>query len=515
MPEIIWVGLAAWLGGLVGASWVLLWHRLRPGEKILQPPTIPPVPLAAAPRLPFTESSPELPAPRSIPLNATLPSPENANSAVTVNNATVNNATVDTATVNDAAVDTTTASPIPTRETVGTTLPTDFPQPPEQDDGREEDNDRPFVLIHQEWNAAAVLRQLESSSPQVQSLYLEMGYSLSDERRCDELLHEIRLQIEAEIPDFESFRKTLKKLTEQAREGSSNTPPALREARQLRLEDPLLRAALAVIDDEDALLQVLNRNPVMEALPFVEQIPIYRDGKVSWRTPVELKILRKRPRDSSQLVDLLSELHRRVRASELRRPIAAKEAVLDAVERVERDLKRPNAYLPTSLRTLLGRVDDWLHKVGSKDDPERRQRLDIFLRQLVEVRHCFENAVDLRLSATRRKQLIEALGSYHRTTLELADHYLRAAWLQRPLLSSWLIHNLLSAELVTVPHDARLDRASPGGVLAMICRETADGHYDGDETMHRLHQLEERGFYVHSLVFALLRLPLGRQQRVR
>ena len=366
----------------------------------------------------------------------------------------------------------------------------------------------PLVLIQPGWDADAVLRQLEASSPQIQSLYLELGYSLTDEQRCQEILDAMRQQIRTEIPDLHVFRDTLTRLIAQAEKSGANTPPALRQARQRKLLDPLLRASLDVLDDEAALLRVLNRNPVMEALPFVEQIPIYRDGKVSWRTPVELKILRKRPRDPGEIIDLLSELHRRVRSSELRRPPPLQNAVLDAIARVERDLRRPNAYLPTSLRALVGRVEDWLHKVGRNVDPERRQRLDAFLRQLVEVRHCVDCAVAMELPTQRLGELQQRLGPYHRTALELADHYLHAHWLQRPLLGSWLIHNLLSAELATIAMQERLDRSSVGGVLAMICRETRDGHYDGIETMRRLHQLEARGFYVHSLVFALLRLPM-------
>lgn len=506
MPEFMWVGLAAWIGGIVGASAVLLSRRRTTDEEpsVASPPH-PPVPLAGAPQRPFDILE------EAMALAGNSPRPHPSPAPPPVAPPTREGAAAEDETGHEAsAVEGEDVAKAVAKDKVegedGQTTPVS---------AEAAEDDTPLVLIHREWSAAAVLRQLEANSPQIQSLYLEMGFSLADERQCAEMLQDIRQQIRAEIPQLDAFRQTLNKLTEQARDGSPNTPPVLQEARRQKLQDPLLRSALRVLDDEVALLDVLNRNPVMEALPFIEQIPIYRDGKVSWRTPVELKILRKRPADPGRLLDTLSELHRRVRASELRRPEALREAVLDAIGRVERDLRRPNAYLPTSLRALLARVDDWLFRKGTKDNEQRRQRLEVFLRQLVEVRHCFDNALAMDPAANRRRRLVERLTPYRRSTLELANYYLHASWLQRPLISSWLIHNLLSAELVTVPHPQRRDRQAAGGVLAMICRETADGHYDARETMRRLHQLEERGFYVHSLVFALLRLPIGKRQGVR
>lgn len=478
MPELVLFALAAWLGGLVATVTVLLWQRAQPAPS----PPRPRMRRAHPTRVPGTA--------RKVP-------------------GTAQEVSGTTQEVPGTAQEV----PGTARKVPGTARK--VPGTGEKDSEESLDDASPLVLMHQGWDAEAVLRQLEVSSPQVQSLYLELGYSLTDERRCQELLDEMRHSIQVEIPDIGTFRKTLLTLTQQARDGKASTPKVLQEARRRRLQDPLLRAALGVLDDESALLETLNRDPVMEALPFVEQIPIYRDGKVSWRTPVELKILRKRPRDPGHLIDLLSRLHRQVRDSELRRPPTLREGIFDAIARVERDLRRPNAYLPTALRALLGRIEEWLHQAGPQADPEQRHRLDTFLRRLIEVRHCFDNAVGMRLSADHRQELLRRLAPYHRTTLELADHYLHAPWLQRPLLSSWLIHNLLSAELVTVPHSQRQDRGTAGGVLAMICRETADGHYDGDETRRRLHQLEARGFYVHSLVFALLRLPVERQHGVR
>jgi hypothetical protein len=36
--------------------------------------------------------------------------------------------------------------------------------------------------------------------------------------------------------------------------------------------------------------------------------------------------------------------------------------------------------------------------------------------------------------------------------------------------------------------------------------EVISRHYDSDETIRRLHQQEERGLFVHSLIYGLLRM---------
>jgi len=51
-----------------------------------------------------------------------------------------------------------------------------------------------------------------------------------------------------------------------------------------------------------------------------------------------------------------------------------------------------------------------------------------------------------------------------------------------------------------------VDSGAPSRVLKLVWDEVASGRYDSEESIRRLRSLETKGFFVHSLNYALLRM---------
>jgi hypothetical protein len=78
--------------------------------------------------------------------------------------------------------------------------------------------------------------------------------------------------------------------------------------------------------------------------------------------------------------------------------------------------------------------------------------------------------------------------------------------MQTPWLTSFALANLLDAELSALPDEERRHPSPRAAALRWVRDEVASSHFDGEETIRRLRQQEERELYVHSLVYALLRM---------
>jgi hypothetical protein len=324
-----------------------------------------------------------------------------------------------------------------------------------------------------DWDEETALRILVEETPELAALYGRLGYLPEVERDAGRIAGELKGLIRAEIPDFAAFDAALTEI--EAQKDQADRP-------RFRAEnEALLRSVLAVRGDHEAILRLLNEDPVDQLLPLVEQIPMVRNGEVIWRTPMELTLVRKRPSRPDRFERLLDELDWLVRSARLRRRPAAREAVLAAIVRLRRDAARENAYLPTPMQALAAEVDTWLHR--SLDPPTRRRRedLDTLLRGLLRVRHALETGGgDLREASRAHAQL-----------------YAGQPWMHTPWLTTTVLANLLDTELAALP---------PSPVLQQVRDEVSSRHYDSDETIRRLRQQEERGLFVHSLVYALLRM---------
>ncbi len=362
------------------------------------------------------------------------------------------------------------------------------PEPPPVDPSPEPDPPAP-------WDEAADLRRLVDGTPELHALYEKIGYPPGVEREAERLAADLAALIHAEVPDWEAFDVALSDA--EAQLGLPDTGQRYRSE-----DEELLREVLQARTDRDEVLRLLNRDPVRRLLPFVEQLPLVRNGEVVWRTPMEMTLIRKRPTDSEAFQRRLEELERLVRTAPLRRKPPARESVLAALSRLRRDLSRPNAYLPTPIQALSAALDEWLHRAHEPALRRRREELDDLLLGMIQVRHIHKNGG-------------EGGEGPREAARRLAQLYAGQPWMHTPWLTTRALTILLDAELALLPEGEGEEPgspAAPAAVIRLVRNEVTSQHYDSDETIRRLRQQEEKGFYVHSLVYALLRmnrLPTG------
>jgi hypothetical protein len=258
---------------------------------------------------------------------------------------------------------------------------------------------------------------------------------------------------------------------------------------------------LAAGQDQTRILALLNRDPVYEQLPFIEQIPFYTDGKIVWRTPVEVTMLRKRPKDAERFVHRLDALAALFAAPEALLNTQAHREVQHEIARLQRDLQRPHGYLPTTLQALARKVSTCMQQSPNPTVRCQREALDRFLTACISVRRTYGcgAAAEYTLSAA-------SLGRFREAAQQQAQYYLHTTWMHTPWLTLCVLTTLFDSDLAAL--SAARQHISPASVsmLTLIRAEVASGRYDHNETIRRLRQQEAQGVYVHSLVYPLLRL---------
>jgi hypothetical protein len=349
------------------------------------------------------------------------------------------------------------------------------------------------------WVGPRRAEELIAATPALGQLLEALGFSPDLERRWPGMWTEIKGLVRAEIPDFAAFRAALVQVAEQLREAeSASGADPMAAAWRRRGGDELLAAVVAAGDDEARVLWLLDRDPVDRVLPFVEEIPFLRGGEVTWRLPVEIPILRKRPRDPERFEELLAALEAGVGAAADRGREEARGEVLEALARLRRVLERNNAYLPSALNALQARVEDWLYRSQTAEARARRRWLEDLLDGLAAARH--------RFAAGRPLASSEAAAFRDVARLH-AGRYADARWMQLPALTTYVLATLLASELSPFATREGSLQDSPEGVLRLVFDEVTAGRYDAEESARRLRALEARGLFVHSLVYALLRPP--------
>jgi len=336
-------------------------------------------------------------------------------------------------------------------------------------------------------------------------LYATLGYAPEFAQQCTQLLRELTALISAEVQDFAAFYNTVRDIQAHLTALGHSTPShdLLARARlQKASDDPLWRAVLTAGDDRDQVLALLNRDPVHEQLPFIEQVPLAQDGQVVWRTPVEVALIRKRPGDSERFAQTLAALTTLFTAPRVLLHTQARQQVLDAIARVQREVQRPDGYLPTHLQALAGKMALCLQQAPSTTARARRQALDRLLEACVTLRHTYASG-----SAPGSTSAATAGACCRRQAQQHAQYYLNNAWMHTPWLTVYVLTNLLDSDLAPWRAEPRHLPATVARRLTRIRDEVASGHYDGDEIIRRLRQQEDHGVYVHSLVYPLLRLP--------
>jgi hypothetical protein len=332
-------------------------------------------------------------------------------------------------------------------------------------------------------DAPVELRRTIEESPELRALYGRIGFPPEVEQACERILGELVGMVRTEIPDFAAFRAAVA----EAERGLAGAPDA--GGAFLAEDVELLREVAGVGDDRDEALRRLDRDPVRRLLPFVERIPLMRNGERIWRSPVELSLLRKRPADPEGCERLLDELEKLARTARLPRAEPARTEVVEAVVRARRDARRDGAYMPTSLRTLEAAIAAWL-RAASPEARRRREELDAFLLGLLRVRRARPAEGEEPREAARAQ----------------AQAYAGSTWMQTPWLTAHVLTNLLDAELSALAEEERRHPSPRAAALRWVRDEVASSHFDGEETIRRLRQQEERELYVHSLVYALLRM---------
>lgn len=327
---------------------------------------------------------------------------------------------------------------------------------------------------------AAELRRAVDGSAELRGLYAKLGFPPDVEDDCRRILDGLEGLIRTEIPDFAAFRAAVLE-AEQGLAGDT-------ESRFLTEEAELLHEVARADEDRDEVIRLLDRAPVRRLLPVVERIPQIRNGERVWRTPVELSLLRKRPSDPAAFEKLLDELDRFVRAGRPPRAEPLRADVIEALARVRRDARRENAYMPTSLKALQAAVEAWLLK-APPEARRRREELDALLLGMLRVRRNQANHVDSREAARAQ-----------------AKRYADSPWMHTPWITAYALTNLLDAELAALPEEERQQPSPRAATLRWVRDEVATSHFDGEETIRRLRQQEERELFVHSLVYALLRM---------
>jgi hypothetical protein len=334
----------------------------------------------------------------------------------------------------------------------------------------------PLEIPAEPVDAAAVLRETVDGTPELRALYVRLGFPPEVERSWERLLGELEGQVRAEIPDFAAFRAALA-------EADTASPDAGFFAEDVELLREVIRAG----ENREEVLRLLDRDPVGRLLPFIERIALTRNGERVWRTPVELSLLRKRPASPEVFERKLDELEKLLRSSVPSRVEAARNEAIEALARARRDTRRDGAYMPTSLRALRSAVEAWW-KAAPLEARRRREELDGLLLGLLRVRRGPSGA------GAREEARAQA------------DRYAGAAWMHTPWITAYALTNLLDAELSALPEEERRQPSPRAATLRWVRDEVASSHFDGEETIRRLRQQEERELFVHSLVYALLRM---------
>jgi len=347
----------------------------------------------------------------------------------------------------------------------------------------------------------AVCRQLADQHPELQRLYEQVGFSPVLAQKGDRLLRALRDAISVEIPDMDAFRAALA----DAREEMQLLPDQPTFEDETTREDverarALLDDVWAVRDDPEAVRERLAQAPIDEQLPYVERVPVTRQGTVHWRMPARVSVLRKRPDDTQQFRRRLDRLNALVENASLPRPDAVEENLRAALTRLRRDVDAEDAYVPALLIRLEEAVSAWLQEAPRAEWTEKRTQLDqclLDVRRLDRARQTLDE--DASLDASTREALLE---QYQERVRRRTRAYVEADWMHTDWLTDRLLTHLLTSEL----RDAT---GAATDQLAAIVDEVRTRSYDPQESRRRLRDYESTEGFVQSQAFTLLRIREG------
>ncbi len=340
--------------------------------------------------------------------------------------------------------------------------------------------------IRPETEAPRSLRQLAAASPELAGLLARYGYAPAAQENVRRLLDSLKALIRTEVTDFAAFRQALQAASR--REG---------DIPRYEVRDrELLAAAIEAGDDDEAVLAVLNRNPIYEHVPFVERVPVMRRGEIAWLTPVDHACIVKRPVDPGKFAGLLDELEGYFRDPHPARNDALRAQVAEGIIRLRRELRRERAYFPTGIRFLEERIAAY---EAESLEPAARAALKEFTDIL-------ESAEKVRSECGAAPLTEPARQAALRTMREAASRYMTNAGLWNAWTTNYLAEILLSPALL----ESSVRRSRKARQTAALIRsEIAGGFYDAEEIIRRIRRLEESGLYVSSVLYGLVAMRKG------
>lgn len=338
--------------------------------------------------------------------------------------------------------------------------------------------------LFQSAKPARTVEDIIGAHPSAAALYYDLGQDPGLRQRSDSLLAQMKSLVRAEVDDFSSFYGCLRVAA--SRQQAAGKMFSIRNRE-------LLDELLAVGEDEPAVLDLLNRNPVYEQIPFMEQIPLKRNGETVWVTPVEHSFIRKGASNPALFEKRLIELASLYSSSHPARSEFPRIRILESIQQLRRDAKRERPYLPATLRTLEGRIASF-----EKDsiEPAAIAAAEVLSNLLLGCE---------RIQSYSAPRLLRRLDptNLRNSAAELASLYLAQPCLHQPWLTSHLVATLLAPVLC---ESVRWIQFGLNKQVALIRNELRTGSYDAAELTARIRQLESKGLYVSSMIFPLLQL---------
>ena len=318
------------------------------------------------------------------------------------------------------------------------------------------------------------------TTPDLLELARTLGFDIERSARARELMDAIEASVHVEVADVAALQAAVATARSLAARAGASVDAAGRE---------LLDRIAAAGTDRRAILDLLDRKALRAPLAFVEQIPVVRrGGETAWLTPVDGALVRRRPADFDSFERLVRELDALFLEPERQTHEALRLEVRQALDRVLRDARRENAYLPTALTALDRRLREIESRGATPSAAARLTYLEGFLQRLIDVERGVANGPTPDA----------------KTVTGLASEYAATRAVQVPSVSHRVVALLLAPPYVSVTRWFRRRRFLRA--LDLLRQEVARGHYDGVEVARRLQRLEADGAFFSSLVYTLLRL---------
>lgn len=343
-------------------------------------------------------------------------------------------------------------------------------------------------------------------------IFLRYGYSAELDKKAREVIETIKRHIRVEIPDFTEFTKAILAVENQIEQHFSSSEELKQEILERVKIGTFFHRVKNALDSKAAVLDILNENPLEDFLPFLEQMPVVRQGKLTWMTPNSVTVLRKHPPYKDECRSLLFKLDTMFKDSGLPKSPEMRKEILDLISRLMRDLDSTRAYLPTTVLLLERKISDGL---DSSATPGERNRKKLLTELITDIQR-------LRFSYGIRRSTFKVLSTdeiehFAYVVKKQAQQYLDAPWMHSTIISGYLVSNFLEAENLMSRYKGENVGVSDNAkkILRLISEEIDSGFFDGEDILRRLYYLESQGMYIHTMVHALIRILLSKRENRR